>query len=102
MSDSLVPSTPPEPTSTPSPTPAPTPKEERRCEGCGCKIDVRGRIIERGEKLKGWLDAEDDVRNARKLVTAAQEKQAEAEAALARVTSELARFKNRKFGEVIA
>lgn len=55
---------PPSPAPSPAPAPEPEPRNTGRvtCEGCGCALDTKGKIIMRGEGLKAHLDREDEVR----------------------------------------
>jgi len=78
----------PPPTPTPTPTPEPEPRHAGRvtCEGCGCALDSRGKIIMRGDGLKAHLDREDEVKRLTKELATAAETEGELRAQVAALT----------------
>lgn len=71
---------------------------ERRCEFCGSKLDKRGRLIERGPKVREMMDAEDTIATLRKDLATERAAHGETRQALSNANAKLERFAERKFG----
>jgi hypothetical protein len=64
------------PPANPAPAPEPTPEARAgrvTCEGCGCALDSKGKIILRGDGLKAHIEREDEVRRLEKELATATE-----------------------------
>lgn len=59
------------------------------CEGCGSRVDRRGNLIKRGERLREALDAEDLIAKLRKDLTKATETIAEKDSTIAELRSQI-------------
>lgn len=77
------------------PTPTPTPTGDRdsgkivTCEGCGSKVDRKGNLIRRGDRLREALDAEDTIVKLRKDITKLNESIAEKDTTIAELRSQI-------------
>lgn len=68
------------------------------CEFCKSKLDRRGRILERGAKVREMMDAEDVIAELRKSLAKEKELHEVTRRGLAAVSAELAPYKSRRFG----
>jgi hypothetical protein len=59
------------------------------CEGCGSRVDRRGNLIKRGERLREALDSEDTVAKLRKDLAKATETIAEKDSTIAELRSQI-------------
>jgi hypothetical protein len=59
------------------------------CEGCGSRVDRRGNLIKRGDRLREALDAEDTIVKLRKDLAKATETIAEKDATIADLRSQI-------------
>lgn len=98
----IIPDPPPAPG---GPGPAPVPLDgggrDVRCEFCQSKLDRRGRVLERGAKVREFMDAEDTIADLRKQLATEKDAHGATRATLSTTAAELQRFKNRKFGATL-
>jgi hypothetical protein len=78
------------------PTPAPPTDPSTReggktitCEGCGSRVDRRGNLLRRGDRLREALEAEDTIAKLRKDLAKQTETIAEKDATIADLRSQI-------------
>lgn len=91
---------PPAPPAPPIPDPS-NPTREIRCEFCACKLDRKGRVLERGAKVREMIEAEDTIAELRKQLKASQDAHETTRGELSATRAELAPLKARKFGSTL-
>ena len=76
--------------------PVTTMRGSRTCEYCGCTLDARGNVLKRGDRVKGDLEREDEIRALKRQLAELRAAKGEVETKLAAAESDLARHRNRK------
>lgn len=87
----------------PAPAPIPEPVETRSvtCEFCRSKLDKKGRILERGGKVREMMDAEDTISDLRKQLAKEKDAHDLTRGELTKTAADLQRFTARKFGHLV-
>lgn len=97
----ILPDPPPVPPVPPTPDPPTVETRSVTCEFCKSKLDKKGRILERGAKVREMMDAEDVIADLRKQLAKEKEAHETTRGELQRTAAELSPFKSRKFGHLV-